>query len=190
LKFATTAAATLTMVLTLCAAHAGAQNAEVPSQPEPRVFDTPSVLAVARDKGRTFGAFRAAGLDFAHGTAANRDAAGSLADVPTWQQPFGPTLTLASRNARAIFPAIDLGKHTPLEPQWKAKDALTTGFPPTEKGKNHLGEAIARGMLGFVIGRAVAELAGDPQARKSNFQVRSAADPHGKGVGLGLSASW
>jgi hypothetical protein len=189
LKLATTAVTTLTLALTLCAAHGSAQNAEVPSQPEPSFFDTPSVVAVTRDNGRTFGAFRAASLDFAHGATANRDGAGNLA-VPTWQQPFGPSLTLASRNASAIFATIDLGNHTRPEPKWKTKDALTTGFPPHEKGKNHLGEAIARGMLGFVIGRAVAELAGDPQARKSYVKVRSAADPHGKGVGLGLSASW
>jgi len=189
-NFVTTATTTLTLALTLCAAHAGAQDREVPSHPEPGLFDTPSALAGTREKGRTFGAFRAASLDFAHGTPANRDAAGGLPNLPTWQQPFGPPLKLTLRNARASFPAIDVGNQPPPLPQWKAKDALATGFPPTEKGKNHLGEAIARGMLGFVIGRAVSELASDPQPRKSDFQVRSAADPHGKGVGLGLSASW
>lgn len=176
MKLATTAGTTLTLALTLFAPHGSAQDTEVPSQPENRFFDTTSILAAARDEGRTFGAFRAGSLDFAHGAA-------------TWQQPFGPSLTLASRNASAIFATIDLGNTRP-EPRWKAKDALTTGFPPTERGKNHLSETIARGMLGFVIGRAVAELAGEAQARKSYVKVRSAADPHGKGVGLGLSASW
>jgi hypothetical protein len=66
---------------------------------------------------------------------------------------------------------------------------LATGVPPRDKD-SHLGETVARGMLGFVIGRAVAELVGDRKPGTTYLKVRSASDPHGKGVGLGLSASW
>ena len=101
----------------------------------------------------------------------------------------GGSLSLASRNSSAVFATVDLGNLTRPEPRWKAKDVLATGIPPRDKD-SHLDETVARGMLGFVIGRAVAELVGDRKPGTTDLKVRSASDPHGKGVGLGLSASW
>ena len=109
----------------------------------------------------------------------------------TWRQPFAPdgSLSLASRSSSAVFATIDLANLTHPEPRWKAKDVLATGVPRRDKD-SHLVETVARGMLGFVIGAApVAELVGDRKPGTTYLKVRSASDPHGKGVGLGLSAS-
>lgn len=70
-------------------------------------------------------------------------------------------------------------------------ESLAAGIemPRVEKDKNRVQQAIARGVLGFLVGRAISELSGNKPQRTA-VSVRSATDPHGHGVGLGVSASW
>jgi hypothetical protein len=99
----------------------------------------------------------------------------------------------STNNTFTFLSSSDVGRRRKrAEPSWKPADALAdfTGIPPVEREKSGFGQAVARGALGFLIGRVVSELAGDRQANKSQVSVRSASDPHGKGVGLGLSATW
>jgi hypothetical protein len=118
-----------------------------------------------------------------------------LDDANAWQprsSPFAESLA-STNNTFTFLSSSDFGRRRkPAEPSWKPADALAefTGMPPVEKEKSGFGQAVARGALGFLIGRIVSELAGDRQSRQSQVSVRSASDPHGKGVGLGLSATW
>ena len=190
MKLAATTGATLTLALTLGAAG-HAQSAEPPQTLEPKLFDARSDFPLWGDTGRPFAGFRARSLDFAHAALLVREDKALPSQNSAWQQPFAPggSLSLASRNSSAVFGTIDLGSLSRSEPRWKAKDTLATGVPPRDK-ESHVDEAVARGVLGFLIGRAVAQLTGDGRPGKTYVKVRSASDPHGKGVGLGLSATW
>lgn len=100
-----------------------------------------------------------------------------------------PTSLLAGHEARRrdiLYTGRRLG--------WLASlpdESLAAGIemPRVEKDENSLQQAIARGVLGFLVGRAISELSGHKPQRTA-VSVRSATDPHGHGVGLGVSASW
>ena len=191
LKLAATTGATLTLALTFGATAGRAHGADLPRTPEQTFFSARSAFGLQRETLRPFAGFRTRSLEFAQGAYLSREDVARPLTNATWRQPFAPdgSLSLASRNSSAVFATIDLANLTHPEPRWKAKDVLATGVPPRDKD-SHLGETVARGMLGFVIGRAVAELVGDRKPGTTYLKVRSASDPHGKGVGLGLSASW
>ena len=191
LKLAATTGATLTLALTFGATAGRAHGADLPRTPEQTFFSARSAFGLQRETLRPFAGFRTRSLEFAQGAFLSREDVARPLTNATWRQPFAPdgSLSLASRNSSAVFATIDLANLTHPEPRWKAKDVLATGVPPRDKD-SHLGETVARGVLGFVIGRAVAELVGDRKPGTTYLKVRSASDPHGKGVGLGLSASW
>ena len=191
LKLAATTGVTLTLALTFGATAGRAHGADLPGAPGQTLFSARSAFGLQRETLRPFAAFRTRSLEFAQGGFLSREDVERPLTNATWRQPFAPdgSLSPASRNSSAVFATIDLGNLTHPEPRWKAKDVLATGIPPRDKD-SHLGETVARGMLGFVIGRAVAELVGDRKPGTTYLKVRSASDPHGKGVGLGLSASW
>jgi hypothetical protein len=191
LKRAATTGVTLTLALTFGATAGRAHGADLPRTPEQTFFSAPSAFGLQREPPRPFAGFRTRSLEFAQGGLLSREDIARPLTNATWRQPFAPdgSLSLASRNSSGVFATIDLANLTQPEPRWKAKDVLATGVPPRDKD-SHLGETVARGMLGFVIGRAVAELVGDRKPGTTYLKVRSASDPHGKGVGLGFSASW
>jgi membrane-associated phospholipid phosphatase len=64
------------------------------------------------------------------------------------------------------------------------------GFSRIEKDKHYLSDVLAGATLGVIVGRTVARVDGQRPAKKSQISVGPATDPHGQGVGLGLSASW
>jgi hypothetical protein len=114
----------------------------------------------------------------------------------TWEAPE-TSLQLRDFGLPSRLVELDAGRrgalYTGRRYGWLASlppDSLAAGIemPRVERDKNGLQQAIARGVLGFLVGRAVSELSGQKPQRV--VSVRSATDPHGHGVGLGVSASW
>ena len=70
--------------------------------------------------------------------------------------------------------------------------ALATGIGLSriEQDRHHLSDVIAGATIGFLVGRTVTRLDGERPAKKRFVSVGPATDPHGQGIGLGLSASW
>jgi membrane-associated phospholipid phosphatase len=64
------------------------------------------------------------------------------------------------------------------------------GLSRIEKDKHYLSDVLAGATLGIIVGRTVARVDGERPAKKRVVSVGPATDPHGQGVGLGLSASW
>jgi membrane-associated phospholipid phosphatase len=64
------------------------------------------------------------------------------------------------------------------------------GLSRIEKDKHYLSDVLAGATLGVIVGRTVTRLDGERPAKKPFVSVGPATDPHGQGVGLGLSASW
>jgi membrane-associated phospholipid phosphatase len=64
------------------------------------------------------------------------------------------------------------------------------GLSRIEKDKHYLSDVLAGATLGIIVGRTVARVDGERPAKKRLVSVGPATDPHGQGVGLGLSASW
>jgi hypothetical protein len=188
LKLAMTTGVTLTLALMLSAPPRTRAD-DLPRTRETSFFGARTALALQNEAHSPFPGFRARSLEFGHGLSLGGEAL--AAPLSAWQQPFAPGggLSLASRSSSTVFTAIDLATLSRTEARWKRKDALEAGVPPRD-GESHIGEAVARGVLGFLISRAVGELVTAGQPRKAQLNVRSASDPHGKGVGLRFSASW
>lgn len=190
MKLAATLCGLATLALTLSAASSNAQGADVP----PPFLQTPlvarSAFALQRDAAEPFGGLLARSLGFPRGPFLGREDVTLPPEDGAWKQPFAPggSLSVGSRSSSAVFASVGLGSLDRPELRSKAKDALVVGAPPRDE-ERHLGEALARGVLGFVIGRAIGELASE-RPGKANVKLRSASDPHGKGVGLRLSATW
>jgi hypothetical protein len=70
--------------------------------------------------------------------------------------------------------------------------ALATGIGLSriEQDRHHLSDVVAGATIGFLVGRTVTRLDGERPAKKRFVSVGPATDPHGQGIGLGLSASW
>ena len=64
------------------------------------------------------------------------------------------------------------------------------GLSRIEKDKHYLSDVLAGATLGIIVGRTVARVDGERPAKKRTVSVGPATDPHGQGVGLGVSASW
>jgi membrane-associated phospholipid phosphatase len=68
--------------------------------------------------------------------------------------------------------------------------ASGVGLSRIEKDKHYLSDVLAGATLGIIVGRTVARLDGERPAKKRQISVGPATDPHGQGVGLGVSATW
>lgn len=64
------------------------------------------------------------------------------------------------------------------------------GLSRIESNRHHLSDVLAGATLGLIVGRTVTRLDGERPPKKRFVSVGPATDPHGQGVGLGLSASW
>ena len=64
------------------------------------------------------------------------------------------------------------------------------GLSRIEKDKHYLSDVLAGATIGLIVGRTVSRLDGERPAKKRFVSVGPATDPHGQGIGLGLSASW
>ena len=68
--------------------------------------------------------------------------------------------------------------------------ASCIGLTRIEQNRHYLSDVIAGATIGVIVGRTVTRLDGQQPARKRTLALAPATDPHGQGVGLGLSASW
>jgi membrane-associated phospholipid phosphatase len=68
--------------------------------------------------------------------------------------------------------------------------ASCIGLTRVEQNRHYLSDVIAGATLGIIVGRTVTRLDGQQPAKKRTLALAPATDPHGQGVGLGLSASW
>jgi len=68
--------------------------------------------------------------------------------------------------------------------------ASCIGLTRIEQNRHYLSDVLAGATLGVIVGRTVTRLDGQQPARKRTLALAPATDPHGQGVGLGLSASW
>jgi membrane-associated phospholipid phosphatase len=67
--------------------------------------------------------------------------------------------------------------------------ATAIGLSRITTDKHHLSDVLAGATIGYVTGRTVVRVNG-PARRRSTFALHPAADPAGRGVGLGASFSW
>ena len=68
--------------------------------------------------------------------------------------------------------------------------ASCIGLTRIEQNRHYLSDVLAGATLGVIVGRTVTRLDGQQPAKKRTLALAPATDPHGQGVGLGLSASW
>lgn len=73
-------------------------------------------------------------------------------------------------------------------PSYAAATAI--GLSRITTDKHHLSDVLAGAMIGYVTGRTVVRVNGPAPGRRSTFALHPAADPAGRGVGLGASFSW
>ena len=139
------------------------------------------------------GKFGAATYDFAQAMIVNGAYTGILKYTVKRERPDGSdSLSFPSGHTSSAFSLATVASH---HYGWKLGVplyALATGIglSRVEQDSHHLSDVIAGATLGFVVGRTVTRLDGERPARKRVVSVGPATDPHGQGIGLGLSASW
>jgi membrane-associated phospholipid phosphatase len=139
------------------------------------------------------GRFRAATYDFAQALIVNGAYSGILKySVQRTRPDGGDKLSFPSGHTSTAFSLAAVADH---HYGWKVSLpayvlASGIGLSRIESNRHHLSDVLAGATLGFVVGRTVARLDGDRPAKKRVVSVGPATDPHGQGIGLGLSASW
>jgi len=73
-------------------------------------------------------------------------------------------------------------------PSYLAAGAI--GMSRISTNKHHLSDVIAGATIGYVTGRTVVRVNGDPVGRKRTFTLHPMTDAAGGGVGMGGSVSW
>jgi membrane-associated phospholipid phosphatase len=68
--------------------------------------------------------------------------------------------------------------------------AAGIGLSRIEANRHHLSDVVAGAALGTIVGRTVTRVNGQRPSSSRTLSVGPASDPHGTGIGLGLSASW
>jgi membrane-associated phospholipid phosphatase len=139
------------------------------------------------------GRFRAATYDFAQAMVVTGAYTGLLKYGVKRERPDGSdSLSFPSGHTSTAFSLAAVVNH---HYGWKVGVpayvlASGIGLSRIESNRHHLSDVLAGATLGFIVGRTVTRLDGDRPAKKSAFSVGPATDPHGQGVGVGLSASW
>jgi membrane-associated phospholipid phosphatase len=139
------------------------------------------------------GRFRSATYDFAQAAIVTSAYTGLLKYSVGRTRPDGSdTLSFPSGHTSTAFSLAAVADH---HYGWKVglpAYALATGIglSRVEKDKHYLSDVLAGATIGFIVGRTVARLDGERPAKKRVISVGPATDPHGQGIGLGLSASW
>ena len=139
------------------------------------------------------GQFRAASYDFAQAMIVNGAYSGLLKYTMKRDRPDGSdSLSFPSGHTSTAFSLAGVASH---HYGWKVGVpmyalAAGIGLSRIEQDRHHLSDVIAGAALGFVVGRSVTRLDGQGPAKKRLVSVGPATDPHGQGIGLGLSASW
>lgn len=139
------------------------------------------------------GRFRAASYDFAQALVVNGAYTGLLKHTVKRSRPdASDSLSFPSGHTSTVFSLATVATH---HYGWKVglpAYALAAGIGLTriEQDRHHLSDVIAGATLGLVVGRTVTRLDGERPARARQLSVGPVTDPHGQGVGLGVSASW
>jgi membrane-associated phospholipid phosphatase len=139
------------------------------------------------------GRFRAATYDFAQAMVVNGAYSGLLKYSVQRERPDGSDrLSFPSGHTSTAFSLAAVADH---HYGWKVGLpayvlASGIGLSRIESNRHHLSDVLAGATLGIVVGRTVARLDAERPAKKRFVSVGPATDPHGQGVGLGLSASW
>jgi membrane-associated phospholipid phosphatase len=139
------------------------------------------------------GQFRAASYDFMQAMIVNGAYTSLLKYTVKRERPDGSdSLSFPSGHTSTAF---SLAAVATSHYGWKIglpAYALATGIGLSriEQDRHHLSDVIAGATLGVIVGRTVARLDSDSPTRKRVVSLVPATDPHGQGLGLGLSASW
>lgn len=139
------------------------------------------------------GRFRSMSYDFAQALVVNGAYTGLLKKTVSRTRPDGSdTLSFPSGHTSTAFSLAGIATH---HYGWKVGVpayalASCIGLTRIEQDRHHLSDVLAGATLGFIVGRTVTRLDGERPAKKRFVSVGPATDPHGSGVGLGLSASW
>jgi membrane-associated phospholipid phosphatase len=139
------------------------------------------------------GRFRAASYDFAQAMIVNGAYTGILKHAAQRTRPDGSDrLSFPSGHTSTAFSLAAVADH---HYGWKVAlpayaAAAGIGLSRIENDSHHLSDVLAGATIGFLVGRTVARLDGERPARRRVVSVGPATDPHGQGIGLGLSASW
>jgi len=139
------------------------------------------------------GRFRAASYDFAQALVVNGAYTGLLKHTVRRDRPdASDSLSFPSGHSSTAFSLATVASH---HYGWKVGVpayalAAGIGLSRIERDRHHLSDVIAGAALGLVVGRTVTRLDGERPARARQLSVGPATDPHGHGVGLGVSASW
>lgn len=139
------------------------------------------------------GRFGAMTYDFAQAAIVTGAYTGLLKYTVQRERPDGSdSLSFPSGHTSTAFSLASVATH---HYGWKVglpAYALATGIGLSriEQDRHHLSDVVAGATLGFIVGRTVTRIDGEPAAKKRVVSVAPATDPHGQGVGLSLSASW
>ncbi len=139
------------------------------------------------------GRFRAATYDFAQAMIVNGAYSGLLKYSVERERPDGSdSLSFPSGHTSTAFSLAAVADH---HYGWKVGLpayvlASGIGLSRIESNRHHLSDVLAGATLGLIVGRTVARVDGERPAKKRIVSVGPATDPHGQGVGLGVSASW
>jgi membrane-associated phospholipid phosphatase len=139
------------------------------------------------------GQFRSASYDVAQAMIVNAAYTGILKHAVGRTRPDGSdSLSFPSGHTSNAFSIATIASH---HYGWKAgvpafAAATAIGLSRIERDRHHLSDVVAGATIGFLVGRTVTRLDGQPAARKRVVSLGPATDPRGGGIGLGLSASW
>jgi len=139
------------------------------------------------------GRFRAATYDFAQAMIVNGAYSGLLKYSVKRERPDGSdSLSFPSGHTSTAFSLAAVVDH---HYGWRVGLpayvlASGIGLSRIESNRHHLSDVLAGATLGLIVGRTVGRLDGERPAKKRIVSVGPATDPHGQGVGLGVSASW
>ncbi len=139
------------------------------------------------------GQFRAASYDFAQAMIVNGAYTSLLKHTVKRDRPDGSdSLSFPSGHTSTAFSLASVADHHYGRKVGIPMYALAVGIGLSriEQDRHHLSDVIAGATIGFIAGRTVARLDGERPAKKRFVSVGPATDPHGQGIGLGLSASW
>jgi membrane-associated phospholipid phosphatase len=139
------------------------------------------------------GQFRSATYDFAQAMIVSAAYTGILKHTVQRTRPDGSdSLSFPSGHASNAFSIATIAQH---HYGWRVGApayvlASAIGLSRIESDRHHLSDVVAGATIGFLVGRTVSRLDGQPAAKKRLVSIGPATDPHGAGIGLGLSASW
>ncbi len=150
-------------------------------------------VAFAAGRFAPQGRFRSMTYDFAQAMAVNGVYTGVIKAAAGRQRPDGSnSQSFPSGHTSSTFALAAVASH---HYGWRVglpayALAAGVGLSRVESDKHYLSDVVAGATLGFVVGRTVARLDGQPAGKKRLVSVAPVSGPGGHGVGLGFSASW